>query len=511
MNLNSDSMYRYFKMSTIFKSGISFLLIVFLLTSCLDEFQGDRVLVISEEVLEVSAEDVSFLGRLTISTEAPTETGFYLATDEDFANPVVLPADAEPGIGAFVVNFDGLTSDTDYYARAYAIVGGEVFFGETLFFRARLPSLVSFEPQNAAAGKQIRISGLNFTRDTRVFFGEQEAEIVSLVLRSTLTVVVPEIGDSEDVFINISSGGADLSFQDEFTYHTGVWRKMADYPNERQVVGPVVIHDEDELVIGYGNSFVENALNDQFFVLDKTSFEWEAIARPPGTVPVEDPINFEGGYLSGTSFLGLLFLAQPRDSWNYNFGNGAWEFAGVLPFGLSQGLSTNFGGADYVFGGLNGDTSTNRFIWRRDANGNWVQIGTTPFDIFSSQAHFVYNGRFYYQRSGNEIWSYDPGSNEWAPFLTFQDYRGVNNMALVVGDKLYLGLGELGDVLFEIDLISGSIIEKNVFPGVVGEQNVAIWVRNDNLYIIRSAITANARFTGVDRMEVWELDPDALR
>ena len=98
----------------------------------------------------------------------------------------------------------------------------------------------------------------------------------------------------------------------------------------------------------------------------------------------------------------------------------------------------------------------------------------------------------------------------WDRGLVFDTYIGINNAADVKGDALFIGLGDLGATFLEINLLTQEITQKNDFLGVGSEQNITSWFNGDKFYVLRTALGSVARFAGVERMEVWELDPDAL-
>ncbi len=476
----------------------------------MDEFESDSIIVSSEELIFVSAERVALLGRLHSVTATPDAFGFEIAQDESFSSPVIVPAETEPELGAFVARYNQLNASTEYFARAYVTVGGETTFGETIAFTSLNFDIASFEPDNGRINSTVVIIGSNLSSDTKVFFGEIEARVNSISLESRIEVAVPIIGESEVVAVRVESDGNSLVFEETFTYHTGSWAKVGEYPNDVQLVDPVILDLENSIVLGYGKSQSANSLNEDFFKLDKSSLNWMQIEPPAGSTVVEDAINFSSGFGSGTFELGFAFLFQSDESWTYNEGSDSWEQEEALPFGLSNAASANLNGEEYVFGGLNEDVTENLRIWKRDINGTWTVVGASPFPITRGEAHFTYNNKFYYQSDNNSISEFDPVTLTWNLFFSSPLDLGSKGVGVVIGDLAFVGLGEPRRDFIQIDMNTRDAVEKNLFPGIVAERNVAAWAFGDNLFILRTALTNQASTSNIENMEIWTLDPDAL-
>ena len=480
------------------------------LSGCLDEFESDSVIVSSEELIFVSAERVALLGRLHSVTSSPEAFGFQIAEDEAFSAPIVVPAETEPGLGAFVARYNELNSSTEYFARAFVTVGGQTTFGESINFTSLNFDIASFAPDNARVNSTMVIIGSNLASDTKVFFGEVEANVTDISLESRIEVLVPDIGDSEIVSITVESDGNSLVFEEQFTYHTGTWVKAGEYPNDIQLVDPVFLDFQDEVILGYGKAQNLNTLNSDFFSLDKSSLVWTQIAAPTGSTVVEDAFSFSTGFGSGTFALGFAFLFQTNESWTYDPTTDSWQSYGTLPFGLSNAASATLNGEEFVFGGLDENVQESTRIWKRSTSGVWEDIGASPFPITREEAHFTHNNKFYYQSDNNTISVFDPVSVSWSLFFASSLDLGNKGVGVVIGDLAFVGLGEPRRDLIQIDLNTGSAVEKNLFPGIVAERNVAAWQFNGDLYILRTALTNQASTSNIENMEIWKLDPDAL-
>jgi len=487
-----------------------FSLILGILPSCLDEFESDSVIVSSEELIFVSAERVALLGRLHSATGTPDAFGFEIAEDASFSAPVIVPAETEPELGAFVARYNELSASTDYFARAYVTIGGETTLGEVISFTSLNFDIASFEPNNGRINSTVVIIGSNLSSDTKVFFGDVEARVNAISLESRIEVSVPTIGDSDVVSITVESDGSSLVFEETFTYHTGSWEKVGQYPNDLQLVDPVILDLDNSVVIGYGKSQNTNALNTDFFRLDKSSLAWTQIAPPVGSTVVEDAINFATGFGSGTFELGFAFLFQSNESWTYDESSSSWQSNGILPFGLSNATAARLNGEDFVFGGLNEDVTENLRIWKKSVDGTWSAVAASPFPITREEAHFTYNNKFYYQSDNNSISEFDPETLTWNLFYSSSLDLGNKGVGVVIGDRAFVGLGEPRRDLIQINMNTRDAVEKNLYPGIVAERNVAAWAFGGNLYILRTALTNQASTSNIENMEIWTLDPDAL-
>ncbi len=491
--------------------GLSLVILLTALSSCLDEFQADETIISSEELIFVSAERVALLGRLHATPSQPDAVGFQISETADFGSPIIVESDSEPEVGAFVARYDNLTAGTTYFARAFADEGGSLTFGEVIEFESLVTNILSFAPTNAKVGSTIVILGSNFASSTQVFFGDQVANVVTINLESRIEVTVPDIDDSALVNIRVVSGEDELTFTDPFEYHIGNWSKVTDFPSDVQLAAPVIMDLGDQVVVGYGKSIEENVLSTGFWSFNKDAETWTEIAAPAFSTPVEDAISFSSGYASGTAALGFGALLQTVESWNYDAASSLWAFGGVVPWALSAGIGVELNGTKYVFGGVDDAILANRTIWALEEGGAWEEIGRAPLDITTDFPHFVYNNEFYYQADNFNIVKYNPITQEWSLFFQASIDLGSRGIAEVIGDKVYIGMGLPRRDFLEINLLTGESIEKNLYPGIVAENNVASWAHNGRVFVLRTAVTNQATTAGIERMEVWSLNPNALK
>lgn len=508
MQLNSN---RLLKVSFIRLS--LFIFIVGLFTSCLDEFEGNQVIVLSEGLLEVTSEDVTLLGRLLTTTERPSEVGFYVDVSSDFNSPIILPSEQVPDLGNFISISNVLDYETPYFARAYAVVGGQTFFGDVLTFTTNLPSITSIDPLQAAIGDRVTITGLNITNDVRVFFGTQEAEVISLVDKSILTVIVPDIDMDVSTDIELVMQDEPFVFSDPFTYHTGSWQDFNEFPFDNQFRSTVFMQADNQVVLGYGRDITGGGNNPLFFLFDNSASSWSVIDGPSVLNPILQPINYENGFGGGTILITPVGLIQANQSWSLDFDTFTWTNNPDLTIpGLSDAVSVKLNGVDYIFGGFDAEPDVQSTIWSGNIEtGDLNFVSDAPVSILATEAYFVYDDKFYYQSDEFTLVEYNPVSDTWSDFIVFDENIGTLNIATVIGDKAIIGLGLQSVRMYQIDMLNKTVIQKNTFTGPGNERNVIHWSYDDKLYVLRTSSTVQSTVRGFDRMIVWELDPFALR
>lgn len=489
-------------------------LILFTLNSCLDEFQSEQVIVLTEEILELTSEEVTLLGRLVTTTDQPTEVGFYLDVEESFGSPIILSSINEPSIGFFTVKDHTLNPGTHYYTKAYVKISNELFFGEAISFVTSVPAILNIEPLDGEIGDEVRIQGLNITDDVEVFFGDKKADITLLRDKSELIVSVPDIGTEIIVGINLVMKGTSYIYKDEFTYRIGSWESKSQISTEDQLIGCVFFITGDNLIVGYGRDFFNaGTINQTFYSYNVTNDNWTVFSDPEQAIPVSNPINYGFGFGSGTSGEIPGAIVQTKQSWAFDHVTSTWTANGDLTIeGLSSAIYANLNGIDFFFGGLLSDRTISQKIWKGDLeSGEFVSLGTSPYSILSDEAYFIYNEKFYYQSDEFTIVGFDPQVEEWTDFLSSDVSMGSNNIAVKIKNKVLLGLGIESSSLFEIDLIDQSMIEKNKFIGSSEESNVAFCVYEEKLYVLRTGFSPDSRGDDIERMVIWEFNPDELR
>ena len=93
----------------------------------------------------------------------------------------------------------------------------------------------------------------------------------------------------------------------------------------------------------------------------------------------------------------------------------------------------------------------------------------------------------------------------WEDIAPEEVLQGELGIAEVVNDKVFVGLSDSRRDIWEVDLTTFEWKRKNFFPGSFRGNNVASWVNNGRVYVMRYDV-----FNADTPMEIWELQPDIL-
>ena len=197
---------------------VNWVILLLIAVSCIDIVLEDNTILTTEELVYVSAERAFLRGRLHSLAEPGEVLGFEISEDADFTNPIAVSTNTSVALGAYIIRFNQLTASTDYHGRAYVVTGDKVTYGKAISFRTLASDLTEFYPKDAKIGDIVTIIGANFFENTRVFFGDQEAEILNISLEYRITTVVPDIGDQSIVDLRVVTGEEELTFEDQFEY-----------------------------------------------------------------------------------------------------------------------------------------------------------------------------------------------------------------------------------------------------------------------------------------------------
>ncbi len=257
----------------------SILLMLFLGWACTEKVSETTVLV-TEEVLFTSGEQVRLLGRL-ITDQAInlTDHGFYLSGDESFSSPIIISLGAKNGPGRFIGQISGLSVGQSYFAKAFMDLGGETQFGNVLALSTQNPAVESFLPTFGSPNQEMVIMGRNFTSDTKVFFGDQPATILEIQFESRMRVRIPEAKTSAIVPVTVQVQDKDLIFAENFEYQTGNYTKLGDFPDPVWLYDNLFFQNASGFYIGLGSES-KLRLYPKFQRYNPATSSWEAISFP---------------------------------------------------------------------------------------------------------------------------------------------------------------------------------------------------------------------------------------
>jgi hypothetical protein len=479
----------------------SIILLLLLGWSCTEENDG-QTLIATEEVLFVNGETVRLLGRL-ISNQSfdASDHGFYISSSNSFASPIIVSLGQKTGPGRFIAEASGLTIGTPYFAKAFATLGGEVIFGETIAIQTLTPAIRSFSPAFSTPGQNVLIEGNNFTSDTKVFFGDQEAEVLQILFDSRIRVRVPPSAGIAKVPVKIRAQNKELTFPELFEYQTGTYTVMPNFPEPIRIYDNSYYQNTQGFFVGLGSVNRLN-LNPKIFRFEPTTNQWSDLVFP-GTLRAfafSTP-NYVGG--------GIAELGREPFLINYSF----WKINGTafqrlpdLPFASRQSLAFEAGGSLYVLGGKEGNPSQVRKF--NPGSNTWEIKNNAPVSLSSELASFFWNGDFFVVDAQKTLWRYNPVQDTWNAVSQFPGSLGEGSgMGQVIGNRAFVGLYSRSQELWELDLLTMQWKSKNPVPGFPQSLNVGHFSEGGRLYILRvSDFGIGVSFP----IEFYRFDPDGI-
>lgn len=481
--------------------SLSIFLMLFLGWACTEEDSETTVLV-TEEVLFTSGEQVRLLGRL-ITDQAidVADHGFYLSREKNFSSPIIISLGAKNGPGRFIGQTTGLKVGESYFAKAFMDLGGEIQFGNVLETATLNPAVESFSPFFGSSGQEMLIQGRNFTRDTKVFFGDQPATILEIQFESRMRVRIPAAKASAIVPVTVQVQDKILVLSGRFEYQIGTYTKLGNFPDPVWLFDNLFFQNASGFYIGLGSES-KLRLYPKFQRYNPATSSWEAISFP-GSQRVFgfSTQNYLGG---GARELGKEPYVINRTFWKINV-NGFQQLPD-LAFDSRESVAFEILGKLYVAGGKEGDPSA---IRRYDPLINsWSNLPAAPIRITAELANFTYQNRQYFVNSDKVIWAFDPVANTWVNFERYPDTLGEGyGMAQVVGNKVYLGLYRKNQTIWELDIITKKWTRKNSIPGIPITVTVGHFEKDGKIYIMR-AIDFN--FASSFPMEFYRFDPNGI-
>jgi hypothetical protein len=487
-------------------------------SSCEDE-QLTPV-VITENVLYVSGEIVRLSGRIYENGgKEASEHGFEISKNADFNSvDVNINLGSINSLGQFFGSDSTLISKSDYYFRAYAVINSTIYHGKEKQFRTLSPLLNTFNPKIAYANDIIKIIGANFSSDTKIFFGDTEAEIIEIKLESIIKVKVPEIGNSVLVDIKVIIAGNTEVFDMPFEYIIGEWKNIGEFVNDDQFFNGITIQNDNEIICGLGGRTNGSTYN-QVWKLDAQTWTWENV-------------NFIGtavkaAYFNQSGILGGGGTFWTSEGGEYIANNQMWQYKNGLFVQLANGpmlygaVSILINEESYLIGGFKLDgkiekisetlsvsnaIKSNRTVYKyNDTDQIWEIYGNAPFDFNSNLISFTHNQYSYFINKSSDLWRYDAQLNSWFKLNSTPFQISDNGFAEVLGNNKVIVAGIYNDRrAWEYSVESDSWKSKYQFPGEVSFGNSMHFNYNSKIYVIRAKKSYSST---ASPMEIWEFDP----
>ncbi|MGY6522491.1 MAG: IPT/TIG domain-containing protein [Mongoliitalea sp.] len=477
---------------------LSLLIFIFGIFSSCEEVEDFTTSLATEDVLYLSGERVRLLGRiLTTQAVNASDHGFYIATNENFTQPLIISLGQRTNPGRFIGETTGLQVDQQYFVKSFLSLEGEMLFGNIIELNTLTPAATGLQPNNGKFGEVINILGRNFTADTRVFFGNTEGQVVGIDFESRILVRIP-IAEAPVVRIRVISQGREMLVSEVFEYTTGTYRKISDFPGSQRLFNNVFLQNDKDFYVGLGT---ERGLsfNSQFWKFDVLAQQWQQV--PFEGTPLRFAFNSTQYFGSGSVLLDRFPFFLVPDFWKLE-SDGSFTRLPDLPFVEANALAYELEGQLYVAGGENGfGRETYRYS---PATGNWMRVNNTPFRVSRATTSFVYEGKIYILNpDSRELFAYSPSTDSWNFVTNYPGQPGgTGGFGIVVDGRAYIGMEFRSNRIWELNLSTMNWALKNDFPGIIQASNAGVFLHDGLIYFLRSA---DLQLAGP--MEMWEFDP----
>lgn len=465
--------------------------------SCEEDFDFNPA-VVTEDVIFASGERLRISGRIITNQRIDAiDHGFIVADNPSFNQSVTVSLGERQEPGRFIGEVSGLNIDTKYYVKAFVDLSAEVLEGNTIEVQTLTPSAFNFTPNNGPEGLVISVSGKNFTTDTEVFFGAVKGEVIGIDFESVLRVRVPPIGNEPVVDIKVINQGREITLNGQFSYRIGKYTKIANFPSAIRVFDGISLQEGSTFYFGKGSDRGQ-ALNSNFWRYQVGNTNWELFDFPVG----DFWRSFSSKSYFGGGFNSIISPQSRRDF--FQLDNGVFIPLEDLPFSVADAAAFELQGNLYVAGGTLGEV-----IYRYSPNDTtWEIEGNTPFPVDYTLLNFSYGSRQYFINPENsEVHAFDAVTGEWQFVTVYPGTLGNGRgVAVAIGDKAIIGLGNRSLQMWELDLNNNNWIRKNDFPGSATERTEATFLWDGKIYFTRSA---EVQIFGVPG-EFWVFDPSGF-
>jgi len=328
------------------------------------------------------------------------------------------------GSGLFSSVIDGLTANTTYFIRAYAINSEGTSYGDQLDFTTSVQSL-GIQKSNFPGGE--RSGAASFALGTKVYLG---------------------LG-----WLGFNDGNIGVRDFWEWDQTTNIWTKKADYPGN-SVGGAVGFTIGTKGYIGTGYTLTGDFTN-EFWEYDPVTNTWKEKA----TLPVSDARAYFSGFSIGTkgyigtgSTSGWEDISYFKDFWEWDQATNVWtrkaDFegdgrAGAVAFSIGTkgyigtGFTSGWDKISYFKDFWEWDQTTN--VWTRKADYGGTSRGyAVGFSIGNKGYIGTGDDGTKYSK---EIWEWDRATNVWTRKADFKGDARASAIGASIGDKGYIGTG----------------------------------------------------------------------
>ncbi len=313
----------------------------------------------------------------------------------------------------------------------------------------------------------------------------------------------------------------------EFDPVTNVWTQKANYPGAG---GPGAVG----FSIG-GKGFVgTGSAQSGFWAYDPVSNIWTQKSDVPGGIRT-DAVGFS---ISGKGYIGTgSDKTGPTDLFGYKFKKDFYEYDPAVDTwtkksdfpgsARSKAIGINIGNKGYVGLGQDSTDTLQKDFWCYDPiHDAWNKKTDFPSGARYGAAAFSIGGFGYVgtgstylsyalERNNNDFYQYDTATDSWSANFGFPGPFRKNAVGFSIGNKGYVGTGEISQDLVNTPLTQGPLYDFYEF-----DPSGSVWTRKANLGgesrtgAVGFSIGANGYVGGgviagalIFKNDLWEYDP----
>lgn len=265
-----------------------------------------------------------------------TERGITWGTAENPTIDILRTSDGT-GKGSFTSNITGLTENTLFYVRAYAVVGEEITYGINLSFRTPAPAEAGFPGEP-------RYNATSFISGNKRYFG------------------LGDYPSSRDFW--------------EYDLTTGTWTRKADFPVDGLTTA-VGFSIGSKVYVGTGWTFTDGYVSNsnEFREYDPETDTWTEKASLPGDGRGQ-AVGFSignKGYIGAGNYSDGIGGAMLTDFWEWDQSADEWTRKADYPGTVLPSIGFSLGTKGYFV------SSDSLEIWEWDlATDYWNKLETLP-------------------------------------------------------------------------------------------------------------------------------------
>lgn len=400
------------------------------------------------------------------------------------------------GVGYFnksIVNT--FLANTVYSVRAYLKVNNEVYYGSAISFDGLAkskPTITDFEPNEGFANDFVKIYGSNFSLNLKVFFDEEEVEIVEQTF-DRLIVKVPSYKVSKLINLIVKDGSTTYSIGKKFTLigpvvtelisgatsssFTLVGKNFSSMPWRNTVkigkyLTKVVAATSTSLAINVDtNSILPGAYpitveSDGITSVSSQSYNitspWVRLRdKPDGGLAYSTSFEINGKIYVCSGY-GPTQMERTKQVWEYDIASDSWtrkaDFGGGT---ILEAVGFAINGKGYIGTGYDSNGVTTSDFWEYDPSlDQWTKKAEVPGGSRAGAVGFSFNGKGYVglgRKDGSstssvkDIWEFDPTTNFWTELPEFDGNGRVGAEGVIFNDKIFIVGGADANSSFEPD------------------------------------------------------------